>query len=199
MFAVADNTTDGEEYGAVAPHGASMLDVTSGHSAYLKAQAFIDSRMRDEAPKYQRLADVSDPDNLRHLIPKRQMKSTFIALILAVVPLAMVASARDRVWQTGKVLDTRENVWFAGVTSWSDTYGTRRERTTVASSRARYGVWQYSVIEGDTTVYQARERLWWRWSKSADVAVNGAVRYAVDISASWWSWTTKGKSMGWRS
>jgi hypothetical protein len=51
-------------------------------------------------------------------------------------------------------LDTRENVWFAGVTSWSDTYGTR-QRTTIASSRVIYGVWQYFVIEGDTTVYQA--------------------------------------------
>jgi hypothetical protein len=108
------------------------------------------------------------------------MKSTFIALILAVIPLAVVASARDRVWQMGKVLDTRENAWFAGVTSWSDTYGTHRERTTVAFARARYADRQYFVIEGDTTVYQARERLWWRWSKPADVAVNGAVRYAVD-------------------
>jgi hypothetical protein len=94
-------------------------------------------------------------------------------------------------------LDTRENVWFAGVTSWSDTYG-RRPRTTVAFERAKYAVWQYFVIESDMTVYQARERLWWRWSKPADVAVNGMVPYAVD-KRKLVVMDDEGESTGWRS
>jgi hypothetical protein len=102
------------------------------------------------------------------------------ALLLIAAAFVITASAKDRAWQTGKVLDTRENAWFAGVAHWSDTYGTRRERTTVGFARARYALWWNFVIEGDTTVYQARERMWWRWSKPADVAVNGTVRYVVD-------------------
>jgi hypothetical protein len=50
VFAVADKTADGEEYGAVEPDSASRLSATLGHSVYLRAKAFIDSHMRDEAP-----------------------------------------------------------------------------------------------------------------------------------------------------
>jgi hypothetical protein len=36
------------------------------------------------------------------------------------------------------------------------------------------------VIEGDKYVYLAQERLRWRWSKVANVTVNGSVKYAVE-------------------
>lgn len=36
------------------------------------------------------------------------------------------------------------------------------------------------VIEGDDTVYVTSERIRWRWSKSAHVAVNGTIKYYVD-------------------
>jgi hypothetical protein len=36
------------------------------------------------------------------------------------------------------------------------------------------------VIEGDNYAYVASERLRWRWSHPANLAVNGPVKYAVD-------------------
>jgi len=36
------------------------------------------------------------------------------------------------------------------------------------------------VIEGDKYVYLAQERLHWRWSKPANLTVNGPVKYAVE-------------------
>jgi hypothetical protein len=35
-------------------------------------------------------------------------------------------------------------------------------------------------VEGDTYAYVAQERLRWKWSKPANLTVNGAVKYAVE-------------------
>lgn len=48
------------------------------------------------------------------------------------------------------------------------------------SSRAVYKVYEDFVIEGDKYVYLAQERLHWRWSKPANLTVNGPVKYAVE-------------------
>jgi hypothetical protein len=48
------------------------------------------------------------------------------------------------------------------------------------SSTAVYRVFETFVIQGDKYVYLAQERLRWRWSKAANVTVNGPVKYAVE-------------------
>ncbi len=43
-----------------------------------------------------------------------------------------------------------------------------------------YRVYQTFLIEGETHAYLAEERLRWRWSKTANLTVNGPVRFAVE-------------------
>ena len=43
-----------------------------------------------------------------------------------------------------------------------------------------YRVYQTFAIEDDTQVYLAEERLRWRWSKPANLTVNGPVKFAVE-------------------
>jgi len=43
-----------------------------------------------------------------------------------------------------------------------------------------YRVYENLTIEGDDMVYVTQERIRWRWSKAAQVTVNGEVKYYVD-------------------
>lgn len=105
-----------------------------------------------------------------------------VALILA-MPLA---AEKRRDWQTGKVLDSQRQRYFAGTAGRGSTSGTvdgdsgTFRGQTDDSSTAIYDVFETFVIEGDKYVYLAQERLRWRWSKAASVTVNGPVRYAVE-------------------
>lgn len=98
----------------------------------------------------------------------------------------LVASEKQRDWQTGKVLDTNRQRYFAGTVGSSNTNGTvdgdagAYHGYTSGSSTAVYRVFETFVIEGDQYVYLAQERLRWRWSKPANVTVNGPVKYSVE-------------------
>ena len=48
------------------------------------------------------------------------------------------------------------------------------------SETAVYRVFETFLIEGDRYAYLVQERLRWRWSKPANVTVNGLVKFAVD-------------------
>ena len=43
-----------------------------------------------------------------------------------------------------------------------------------------YRVYETFIIEGETYAYVAQERLRWKWSKPANLTVNGPVKYAVE-------------------
>jgi hypothetical protein len=110
-------------------------------------------------------------------------------LLLLALTLAMTSSLRaekQRDWQTGKVLDTQRQRYFAGTVGSGSTNGTvdgdsgTFRGQTDNSSTAIYRVFETLVIEGEKYVYLAQERLRWRWSKAANVTVNGAVKYAVE-------------------
>ena len=107
---------------------------------------------------------------------KPSVRIRLLAFTLATTP----TFAKDRAWQAGKLLDSDRNAYFVGTTGSGSTYDYGYGTYSSADSTAIYRIWQYFTIEGDTTVYLARERLRWKRSKPADVAVNGAVRYAVD-------------------
>ena len=111
--------------------------------------------------------------------------------VLAVCVLAFVVSAgsaaqKQRAWATGKVLDSQRQRYFAGTVGNGSTSGTVNGDTgafhgqTDDSSTAVYRVVEDFVIEGDEYVYLAQEHLRWRWSKAANVTVNGPVKYAVE-------------------
>src|SRR5713101_1789128 len=54
------------------------------------------------------------------------------------------------------------------------------EKTTNTSQTAVYRVYETFLIEGETHAYLAQERLRWRWSKPANLTVNGPVKFAVE-------------------
>jgi hypothetical protein len=106
-------------------------------------------------------------------------------------------------WMIGRVLDESRARYFAGMlnnsssqssengtlsgnatsTSYGDStdttmngnYSGTKRTTTSGNSIAVYRVYDNLVIEGEDAVYITSERLRWRWSKGAHVAVNGAV------------------------
>ena len=106
-----------------------------------------------------------------------------IALLMSVSGLAATEKQRD--WQTGKVLDSERSRYFAGTVGGSNTNGTISENGTYSgntsgSQTAVYRVYETFVIEGDTYVYQAQEHIKWRWSKPANLTVNGPVKFAIE-------------------
>jgi hypothetical protein len=110
-----------------------------------------------------------------------------IILVALLAGLAFGA-AKQRDWQTGKVLDTQRQRYFAGTVGSSNSSGTvdvngdsgTYRGQSNGSSTAVYRVFETFVIEGDQYVYLAQEPLRWRWSKAANVTVNGPVKYAVE-------------------
>jgi hypothetical protein len=129
-------------------------------------------------------------------------------ILLTAVCSAGAAKTADHQWSTGKVLDEDRARYFAGMlnnstssttengtfeasahsTSYGDSTNTQidgsysggRNTSTSGSSIPMYRVYDNLVIEGTDTVFVTSERIRWRWSKGAHVAVNGSVQYYVD-------------------
>ena len=113
--------------------------------------------------------------------------SIAVVLLLALTHTAAGAE-KKRDWQMGKVLDSQRNSYFAGTlgnanatgtAQASGDYGTYQGNTTI-SQMAVYRVYETFLIEGETHAYLAQERLRWRWSKPANLTVNGPVKFAVE-------------------
>lgn len=113
----------------------------------------------------------------------------FLAVALALLLVNQAAGAEKvRDWQTGKVLNAERSRYFAGTVGSANTtgtaqangnYGTYRGNTS-SSQTAVYRVYETFLIEGETHAYLAQERLQWRWSKAANLTVNGPVKYAAE-------------------
>lgn len=134
---------------------------------------------------------------------------SFLALVLAFAS-ALGAATRnaEHQWSIGKILDENRARYYVGTlndsssqttengnwsgsansTSLGDTTNTQangsysgtRNTSTTGTSMPIYRVFDNLVIEGTDSVYVTSERIRWRWSKSAHVAVNGSVKYYVD-------------------
>jgi hypothetical protein len=129
---------------------------------------------------------------------KKQLQTLAIVLIAAATTAAIAAKSLH--WQTGKVLDTQRNRYFAGTVGSRSASGTATTTGTATanggmatgttttsgtawgthSSTAVYRIFETFVIEGEDYAYVASERLRWRWSHPANLAINGPVKYAVD-------------------
>ena len=103
---------------------------------------------------------------------------------------AYQASGAEKVrdWQTGKVLDSERSRYFAGTVGDANTtghaqangnYGSYHGHTNT-SETAIYRVYESFMIEGETHAYLAQEHLRWRWSKAANLTVNGPVKFAIE-------------------
>jgi hypothetical protein len=129
------------------------------------------------------------------------MKKQFCKLnIVVLVATSIAICAKPLQWQMGKVLDTQRNSYFAGTVGSGTASGSTTTTGTATatggmasgtatstgsawstqSSTAVYRVFETFVIEGEDYAYVASERLRWRWSHPANLAVNGQVKYAID-------------------
>ncbi len=109
----------------------------------------------------------------------------FALLVILLLPLTPASAEKQRDWQTGIVRDSNRSRYFAGTVGSASTNGSINDNgnysgTTSSGETAVYRVYQNFEIEGDRYVYLAQERLHWRWSKPADLTVNGKVKYAVE-------------------
>ena len=117
------------------------------------------------------------------------MLRSFVACFLVVGLAHVVAGAeKKRDWQTGKVLDSERSRYFAGTVGNASTTGTAQANGNYGtyqgnintSQTAVYRVYETFLIEGGTHAYLAQERLRWKWSKPANLTVNGPVKFAVE-------------------
>lgn len=118
------------------------------------------------------------------------------------------AKNADHQWSVGKILDENRARYFAGMlnnsssestengtlngtanststeystnTQINGNYSGTRTTSTSGSSVPLYRVYDNLVIEGSDSVYITSERIRWRWSKGAHVAVNETIKYYVD-------------------
>jgi len=108
--------------------------------------------------------------------------------LLAVVCVTSSRATKNPNWLDGKVLDTTRNRYFAGTVSNSNESGSvyangnnaTYEGSSTGSNIAVYRVYANYVIDGGDTVYLLEERLHFRWSKAANLTVNGPIKYYID-------------------
>jgi hypothetical protein len=129
---------------------------------------------------------------ISHIQPRNGVESITMKLLLFLTLVLTATSAtaaeKQRDWQTGKVVDTERNSYYAGTIGNSNTTGSAQangnygtyQGTTTTTHTAVYRVYETFIIEGDTYAYVAQERLRWRWSKPANLTVNGPVKYAIE-------------------
>jgi len=99
--------------------------------------------------------------------------------------LTVHGKEKERAWETGKVLDSDRSSRYVGSIGDSSATATSTGGNTArisgsSRSTAVYRVRQVYVIELGEYVYVAQERLRWRWSKPADLTVNGSVKVAIE-------------------
>lgn len=96
-------------------------------------------------------------------------KSVLLAFLFLLAATAAVAGEKNRDWQTGKLVDTDRNRYFAG---------------TYTPPQATFGVPIYRehqdyVIDAGTYIYVAEERIK-RRSKSMNLIINAPVKFAIE-------------------
>ena len=132
----------------------------------------------------------------------------FACVLILATGSAIQAKKSDPQWSIGKILDENRARYFAGMlndsssnttesgtlsgtaysTSLGDSTNTQinggysgtRRTSSSGTSIPIYRVYDNLVIEGSDSVYITSERIRWRWSKGAHVAVNGTIKYYVD-------------------
>jgi hypothetical protein len=112
-------------------------------------------------------------------------KWALAAVLLTTLGLTAFGAQKQRVWEDGKVLDSQRQRYFAGTIANANTNGSvdsngNYHANSTGGETAVYRLFETFVIEGAQYVYLAQERLRWRWSKAANLTVNGPVKYAVD-------------------
>ncbi len=112
------------------------------------------------------------------------VKKSLVLLGCIVLIAASGLAEKKRDWQTGTVLDSDRARNYAGSVATGSAsgsaYGDQVYGNTSSTSVAIYKTYQTYVIESGKFVYVANERLRWKWSKPANLTVNGPVRFAIE-------------------
>jgi len=112
-------------------------------------------------------------------------RSRVSALVIPLIfSLSATAKQDEHDWKTGRVLDESAARIYAGTydnsSASASSYGSTVNASGSGYSTPIYRVYDNLVIQGDDFVYVTSERLRWRWSKGAHVAVNEEVKYYVE-------------------
>jgi hypothetical protein len=117
------------------------------------------------------------------------MKLKFLFAVSALVFVTFYASAADtaRDWKSGTLVETEKEQVRQGSTKRTNTDGRVKDKgnktdysqTKTSTTTDDYDTFQVYTIQADTKTYIARERLLFPWSKPANVAVGGKVKYDV--------------------
>ena len=97
------------------------------------------------------------------------------SILLLVLHTELAAQAK-RDWQAGTWRDTSR----ASETVGAVTNGTTNGGSVSASTTTVQRVHQLYVIETPDYVYQAEQRLRWRWSKPVPLTVNESMKFAIE-------------------
>ena len=119
------------------------------------------------------------------------MNSKMLLAVLVIFTTGIAASAANaRNWQQGTLTETEQSKVKEGSTKNSNTDGTAKNRgnktdysqNTTTTTTDNYETYQTYTIQGHDKTYVAREHLLFPWSKPANVAVGGSVKFAVEKS-----------------
>jgi hypothetical protein len=97
-----------------------------------------------------------------------------VPVICVVCVTAIVAASH--LWQEGTWRDTNRLSSVSGALSNGTINGGNVSGATMVTHR----VYQQFVIETETHLYVAQQRLRWRWSKPVPMTVNAPMKYAIE-------------------
>jgi hypothetical protein len=109
----------------------------------------------------------------------------FLAFLGCFLFLVLISRADSRNWQTGLLTATEKQQVPSGSTAFSSTDGSQKKNGDYSENTTRtksedYDNYQVFTIQSDKVVYTVRERLYFPWSKPADLSLGQPVRFAVD-------------------
>jgi hypothetical protein len=116
-------------------------------------------------------------------------RSRLACVSLGCILLSAVALlAADRNWQNGTLTGTEQEKVKEGSAETSSTEGSAKDKgnktefskNTTATTTDHYETYQIYTIETDNRVYVVKEHLLFPWSKSANVSVGTAVKFAAE-------------------
>jgi hypothetical protein len=118
----------------------------------------------------------------------RSKSGTVVGFVILLSLLASAAEKKARAWQEGKVVSMEKTHELQGTSTTTNTEGKvkptkkgdKYESQTTSTETPNYDDFMVYTIEAGDTVYTAKQRLNFPWSKPANVTVGGAVQFAVE-------------------
>jgi hypothetical protein len=116
------------------------------------------------------------------------MRIKVLLTVVCLLTMVSVARADDRNWQTGTLTATEKQQVPTGstVTTSTDASGksngdsSKYSGSSTKTKTDNYDTYQVFTIESGNTIYVARERLLFPWSKPAKLSLGKEVKFAVE-------------------